>query len=234
MRNIRVFIVSVGLTILLTSSWAAAQDAAKPVVQVIIGADGSVKVIDPKTGKDLPSVVTKVAPQAPARLEAQMELLFARDALQQALVQAEKAAKGRKGDAKQEQRIIELEFRIQGHAEKPATLDQKVDRLLQEMAELRRDVNQLKSKLDSKMQGNKGQDAPPPPPGEKKLKFRFEFDQESAKALEELRKKAVEAAKKNEPRAGDRNAELDRILERMIREVEELRQEIRKSKGAPK
>src|SRR5438067_912172 len=39
----------------LVSGWAAAQDA----VQVLVKPDGGIKVINPRTGKELPSVVTR-------------------------------------------------------------------------------------------------------------------------------------------------------------------------------
>lgn len=64
MRNISWFILAIGSALIWGNTASFAQDAPRPPVQVVIGPNG-VKVIDPKTGKEVPSVVTRTANVAP-------------------------------------------------------------------------------------------------------------------------------------------------------------------------
>jgi hypothetical protein len=296
MRGISGWIVSVGVGVFLTSGWASAQDAVKPAVQVIIGADGSVKVIDPSTGKEINSVVTKVqtAPKADQqRLQAHGQLELARMQLERVLraqhleVAPPQGAKKDKKDPKpieielqldfglpqggkkdkKEAKPIEIEFHIipgpdgklrfiQAPKAKPAadTLEKKIDLLLRQMEELRRDVNQLKNKIEGKKPEvrlwqiipQEGKDKKPEPPrfllkptpskGELELyKEAIEKNMEELlkKLKAESRDKAKRAAEKERPPV-DRNAELEQRIERILREAEELRREISKKKTPAK
>jgi len=111
MRSISWLIFSLGLGVFLSSGSAGAQDAVKPSVQVVIGPDGSVKVIDPKTGKEVPSVVTKLPakPAAAPAKELQIHLELAHFELEKLL----NAHAKQKKDAKDGPAVpfrIELEF----------------------------------------------------------------------------------------------------------------------------
>lgn len=106
----------------------------QPAVQVIVGPDGSIKVIDPRTGRELPSIVTRPGAKAPDRIpSASAEMIrFYFDSLQPR----------EKGKEKEKQKEREKD--------RPGTLDQKVDRLLDEMAEMRKELNTIKSRLDGR------------------------------------------------------------------------------------
>ena len=236
------------------STWRQLQESPRPAVQVIVGADGKVKVIDPKTGKDVPSVVVRVKQISPDT----------ENPMDQAKLRLEHLLKQLNGkpiqlhfNGKPGEGVIVLQTAPTKPAP-PATLDQKVDRLLAEMAELRKDVNQLKSKIDGKkpqmfFELDFAPPKPPAAPAKKPANLEFEFkakfkpgetkevvDEAIRKALDFLKKKMEDDAKPERKKAGDnrkpaerpadRSAELDRRIQELIREVEELRSEIRKTK----
>ena len=61
MRGIYTLILSLGLGGLLAGADLRAQDAPKPLaIKVVTGADGSIKIIDLKTGKELDDAVIKL------------------------------------------------------------------------------------------------------------------------------------------------------------------------------
>jgi hypothetical protein len=153
---LRGFIVSLGLAVVISGGWASAQDAPK-AIQVVIGADGSVKVIDVKTGKVIADVAGKVqekpAPKADDQEKKQRDQ--ARQQLERALQQLREKQAGEpkpqppiRKDAKPADKPA-IEWHILGGA--PAnSVDKKLDLILQQLAELRRDVNQLKGKVEGK------------------------------------------------------------------------------------
>ena len=59
MRNSSLFF-GFGLIVLVSCGLAAAQDAAKPkAIEVIVGADGVVKIFDANTGKEIAQPISK-------------------------------------------------------------------------------------------------------------------------------------------------------------------------------
>jgi hypothetical protein len=332
MRRIRWFVLGIGLAV-ATGAWA--QEAPRPAVKVVVGAEGSVKVFDANTGKEIPAKVQKADGQSNSEknvdqrrdptkeeIEKEMERRLievlkeiewssqgrgtrvpldekavarllqeqlkdansgpkrdadqkrrdedqrrrdlekarrdAEKALEDARREIESILKERQKDAKPEPKraekpkVIELELRdiIIDKDKRPgqsASVDQKLDLILKQMAELRRDVNDLKKKLEG--QGSPGRqpgDGRDKKPGEFRFEFkpgadkkpdgsRFEFkwDEETMKQLHDMIRKKLEskAAPETPARQPDRNADIERRLERMIREAEELRREILKSKS---
>jgi hypothetical protein len=271
MRSISSLWFGIGLVLLQPCTWAEAQDTPRPAVQVIVGPNGDIRVFDPKTGKEIASVVTKVQTQ-----RAQGQLERARFELEGLLLDGQRVQRvqGEKAEPKKEKagKPLELEFNFGPGPGKPlvltlqappaaGSLEKKVDLILKNLDELRRDVNQLKSKLEGKKvevelwrvvpipakdgkDKDKRPDAPriqiKPAPGQKLEK---QVEPELRKVLEDLLKRRIEEAtekarkappeRRPEPRP-DRNAELERRLERILREAEELRREILKSKSPAK
>ena len=172
MRSIRWMVFGFGLALLLSSVRSEAQDATRPAVKVVIGADGSVKVFDAKTGKEIVTDIIKVqkstgAIQFPAGDKKQTDQLEqARKELERMLQELNKPKADPAKKPAAIGKLIQLEFdlqilpggqprivqlqRAQTAVEKPVTLEQKVDLLLKQMGELRRDVDQLKNKLEGK------------------------------------------------------------------------------------
>lgn len=361
MGGIRGLIFSLGLGVFMTCASAQAQDAAKPIaIQVVIGADGSVQIIDAKTGKVLTTVPAQgqARPMKPKADEAQQQLEQARKQLERVLQQQkERDAKllpAKPMDTKDEALRKAIEYLQRQQAREavpqpppgyrgvplnkvmpgaaPASADAKLDLILKQLADLRKDVDGIKKKLDGKQPDGvrvwdfvpKGKDGKPGVieielfpkpvaprieikpiqlPGDKDKKpavRQFQLvpanpgsqpNPEALKRLEELikqleaEKKAakplpdkrvipapgqkLDPALKNEldallkevtegqkqiddlikrlegqakdpgkkkvtielPRTIDRNAQLERRIEMLLREVDDLRREIQKSKG---
>jgi hypothetical protein len=219
MRDISWLILAIGSALIWSYTASFAQDAPPPPVQVIIGPDGVkviVKVIDLKTGKEVPSVVTKtpseekeakdhafrgVDKKSPIATNKYIDELLLPFLLQ------EKLLLEKYGDDHPEVKEVRSRIKVvREYLEKsgvqlspaePLSADKKLDLLLKNMDELRKDVEAIKKKLDSKEPPAKI-DLPPlpslPPPPQK---------------------------------PANREAELERRLERMLREAEELRREIR-------
>lgn len=272
MRNISWFILGIGSALIWGHTVSLAQDAPRPPVQVVIG-PGGIKVIDPKTGKEVPSVVTKI-PNAPARIQIEFELdkkqktpgvLEFEFDLQldkgQDLLRAILGQQAKDGPKADKIEIKQLEFKIvpgpDGKAKivalqlvqpaPPMSTDKKIDLLLKQMDELRRDVDAIKKKLDGKKPPEhvemRFQIAPPPGPDKK-------LDKETLDRLHDLFKKLeAEAARKadrgpakkpanpeakTERRPANPEAEIERRLERILQEAEELRRDIRNLQTPPK
>jgi len=140
-------------------------------------------------------------------------------------------------------------------------LEAKIDQLLKEVAELRKDVNQIKSRLDARpmspipvlpfdpKKGDKRPGGPnfqilPFPGGAGGIEIELEFDKldkATLKEIEEMLKKAglpggiVDIQKaKTKPAQPERSQELERRLQRILEEAEALRRDIQKAKSAPK
>jgi len=143
-------------------------------------------------------------------------------------------------------------------------LEGKIDLLLKEVAELRKDVNQIKSRLDAKptlpipvlpFDPKKGDKKPGGPnfqilpfpgggPGGIEIELEFDkLDKATLKEIEEMLKKAglpggildVKKAKtKPAPVQPERSQELERRLERILEEAEALRRDIQKAKSGSK
>jgi len=227
MRGMR-WILTVGVT-LFAASIALSQEVRK-TIQVVVGPDGAIKIIDSKTGKEEILNALKVLPgQEPqdkeellrkARAQEKEALERAREALEHAREQLER------GKEKADQ--------------PPATLEQKVDRLLKEVGELRKDVNQIKSRMDGGAAGMPWQQFVPGD-WQKWIKDKKGFEipggkieidpatlKEILKKLEAGKGKEIEK-KKETPPPNDRK-ELERRLERILEEAEALRKEISKQK----
>jgi hypothetical protein len=256
MRNIRWYIVGIG-SALLWGNLAFAQQA--PPVQVIVGPTG-IKVIDPKTGKELPCVVTKVANAQP-RIQIELdkpgvvELDVQLDAAHKELLRAIMAQKAAEHARKLQIQQIELKLipgpdgkavvvaAQPGRPGEPAagmSMDRKIDLLLKQVGELRRDVEDIKRKLDGKPGG---------PFFEWKLSpkdkdgIRIQFGPGPEKKEEKGKQSGPNYEKKEEKgkkeggkgqKDGDRDRDLERRFERILQEAEELRREIRKMKGRDK
>jgi hypothetical protein len=283
MRNISWFILGIGSALILGTTASFAQDAPRPPVQVVIGPNG-VKVIDPKTGKEVPSVVTKIA-NAPARIVVELELdkkqktpgVFEIEfdlQLEQAhkeLLRAIQLQKAKEGPKVDKVEIKPMEFKLvpgpdgkaiivvmQRKAE-PLSTDKKIDLLLKQVADLRQDVDAIKKKLDIKptvsgWEGYYRKDDKGPPRGwggwgytpqgpDKKLdkemldrlqKLLKELEGEAKKADKgpDKKKEAGKGPDKKQPANPD--AEIERRLERILQEAEELRREIRNLQTPPK
>lgn len=269
MFGIRGLILATAMGVLVSWAPAQAQDAPKPAVQVIIGADGSVKVIDPKTGKEISSVVTRVGSQS---LQRNLEEM--RKAIEKYAVETEK---GERVDVwksfekyvapdgvpfkielfdlqdDNKPRIILVEkkgFEKKKEAEKkkeparpqPKSLDEKVDLILKQLDELRRDVNQIKGRLDGKpadsirIWGSGDMRKGPPwrgfgPPKMDDIPWKAlegKLDAEQIERIKAMIRKVGAEERKEKP--ANPTAELERHLERLLREAEELRREIQKRK----
>ncbi len=262
MRNTSWFILAIGSALIWGHTASFAQEAPRPPVQVVIG-PGGVKVIDPKTGKEVPSVVTKI-PNAPPRFIIEFELdqnpgpdKKALDGLK-AIEEAARNFKDKKEAGKKpgtlEDHILrvlefqqgkdgpkQMEFKIvpgpdgkailvfmQKKAE-PLSTDKKIDLLLKQVGELRSDVDGIKKKLDASR--------PPRTEGPDKKLDKETLDR--AKEYMELLRKHMEeetkkAGKGPERKAANPDAEIERRLERILREAEELRREIRNLQTPPK
>jgi hypothetical protein len=289
MRKFRWFFLGIALIILLPVSLEA--QGTPQSVQVVVGADGSIKVIDPKTGCEVPSVVTRTQVQPPVGVipkeQADMIRLYYEqlqpkkekdDAAKKAVEELDKARKqldkllkeskkeSKKDETKKDEirkiEVKELELEIQRGPDgefriirvqrpgKAITLEQKVDRLLEEMAALRKDVNQLKGRAEGKkpelpyqqywqqyVPGGWGRK-----PGESY--WGREVDKATLREIEELLKKLNKPMerdpreKKTEPEkkksSSSSSSDLERRLERLLDEAEALRREIHKSKGSKK
>lgn len=268
MRNVSWFLLGIGLVVSYSS--AQAQDAPLPKVQVIIDAAGNVRVIDEKTRKELPSTVIKLQAREPKveerqKAEAQQRLEQARQALEKLLREQQKANAEK---PKPKETEIDLLFprndrnkarviAVEKDVRQAGSVDQKLDLLLRQMEELRRDVNQVKNKLEGKQPDGrmlkiisgdgKEKDKKPdaawiriaPMPGGPPVN---KIDPDTLKQLQELFKKLEseqpDLRKKSptdpylKPRPADRSMELEQRLERALREIEEMHREIKKSKSA--
>ncbi|HZZ79955.1 MAG TPA: hypothetical protein VFE62_15655 [Gemmataceae bacterium] len=239
MRRTSWFVVGLG-SAFLWSSLAFAQDAQRPV-QVIIGPTG-VKVIDPRTGKEVPSVVTKI-PTAPPRIafeleadkkkeprvvELDLQLDPARGEIRGADIH--KATQGHKTDKIE---IHQMEFQIVPGPDGKARIialhaphgkehhaglstDKNIDLLLREMAELRHDMHEIKQKLGAG--GGRPWGMWGPSSG-----FGWKWNAEEKKEPETKKERGKD-------KASERDFELERRFEHLLREAEELRREIRKQK----
>ncbi len=247
-------IVAVGLGVALWAGQASAQDA-QPAIQIVIGTDGSVRVIDAKTGK----ILANVPAQGQAKPKvAQDEAI--RKAVQYLQAQQDKAPQP-------------------GAAQPAGGTDAKLDLILKQLGDLRKDVDAIKKKLDGKQPDNiriwfdrdlpmlpkdkkiefERKDpkpvAPPiqviPAPGSRKkidpglkkeldalLKEVTEGQKQIDDLLRKLEEKDRDPAKKKIlielPKTIDRNAQLERRIESLLREVDELRREIERAKKSPK
>jgi hypothetical protein len=164
MRGICGLVLCLGLGILLSGS-VSAQDAPKPIaIQVVIGADGSVKVIDTRTGKAIDDAVLKLLAK-PGAVEVPQLDKKQIDDLRKALDKA-----------------IEAEFKAQSEPkrEKPAadSVDKKLDLILKQLGELRRDVDQIKSRLDGKRPDGPAWQIVPIPGKDKDKKPGIQFELE--------------------------------------------------------
>jgi hypothetical protein len=290
MRGISGLVFGLGLGVLLTGGQAKAQEAAKPAVQIVIGADGSVRVIDAKTGKEIARVVAEKQADSSQKQQAQKQLEKARKELERVLrVQQEAQPVPPALPLKKKDPIERPPVRVQIVQDGPpripgqpvlppagasvgGSLEKKIDLILKQLDELRRDVNQLKSKLDGKQpnrlqlhwevvpnpaKDGKDKKKPEPPRiliapiGKDKIELRplpdkgdSKLEKEVIEGLNDLlrklegeskdkRKKAA-GEKSNKERPVDRNVELERRLERILQEAEELRREIGKTKPATK
>lgn len=161
--SIRGLSVAMGLTVLLCCGWASAQDAGK-AIQVIVGDDGTIKVIDAKTGK----VLSTEKIQRPTN---DKQLDEARKALERLLQDKKRIveAQGKRIVILQDKQIefspksIKIIIGPDGKAqivtEPPAKkpvpqpaggIDQKLDLILKQLGDLRRDVDAIKQKLEGK------------------------------------------------------------------------------------
>jgi hypothetical protein len=252
MRNITWFILGIGSALIWGHTASFAQDAPRPI-QVIIGPDG-VKVIDPKTGKEVPSVVTRI-PDAPPTILIELDVKPAPDkktvenlrAIEEALRDyKDKKDAGIKASEVLPQVQAELErllakdgqFKILigpdgkakiivQHKAEPLSTDKKIDLLLKQVAELHHDVDAIKKKLDIKPTTTGGPrgwgDRGPKQQGLDKEtldRAKAYFDKLAAET-----NNASKGADKKQPASPD--AEIERRLERILREAEELRREIR-------
>jgi glycosyltransferase involved in cell wall biosynthesis len=266
MRNTSWFILGIGSALIWGHTASFAQDAPRPPVQVVIGPNG-IKVIDPKTGKEVPSVVTRI-PDAPPRIQIEIaldkkqktsgvfeiEFDLQLDQAHKELLRAIQVQQAKGSPKVDKIEIKQLEFKIvpgpDGKPQivtlqlvKPAppmSMDKKIDLLLKQMDELRRDVDGIKKKLDGKGPPERFEmrfqlAPPPPPPGSDK-----KLDKEARDRLNELLKKLEGEAKKEagkgpaKKQPANRDAEIERRLERILQEAEELRREIRDLKTPPK
>jgi hypothetical protein len=204
-----------------------------------------------------------------ARRDAEKALEEARREIEKLLQDQKKDPKAepKRGDGKQ--KVIELELRdiIIDKEKKPGqplTTDQKLDLILKQMAELRRDVDQIKQQLG----GRGGPGRLPMDPRDKKPDLPrievkpggLQLDDETVKRIMEIIKKKMpdnipnlpgfpdgidpdtvkrilEMIKKKadrippqQPPQADRNAEMQQRLDRMLREIEDIRREIQKGK----
>jgi len=254
MRNIGWYVVAIG-SALLWGNLAVAQQA--PPVQIIVGPDGF-RVIDPRTGKELPCVVTKVANAQP-RIQVELprpdvvELDLQIEAAHRELlraIMAEKAEQAKRIDIRQielklipgpdgKALIVAAQPGRPSEATAGMSVDKKIDVLLKQVGELRRDVEDIKRKLESRpggpffewklnpkeKDGIRIQIGPGPEKKEEKGKQsgpNFERKEEKGKRDE------------RSERDRDHDREIERRFERILEEAEALRREIRKLKGRDK
>ena len=224
-----------GLLVLVSCGWAAAQDAAKPrAIQVTIGPDGVVKVIDANTGQQIAKPVSK-AQAKPGPRQRQPGQQGQSDDKQQyddysqqieRILKSLHAGQDKRAEGQQDKRIdfnpktIRIVIGPDGKAQiiqdrdtkKPATppagtVEQKLDLILKQLGELRKDVDTIKKKLDGKQPDNlrlwqvvptPGKDTPKDKkPGE--LKFRIELPKDAKPTIDpEIQKRLDELIKQLE------------------------------------
>jgi hypothetical protein len=214
---------------LLCANLAFAQEAPRPV-QVIIGPNG-VKVIDPHTGKELPSVITRVPSEAP---RAQFAVDLPLDAAHKELLRAIQQHQGNKDEPKLEIRQIELKIvpgpegkgrvvALQGLRDKERgaglTTDKKIDLLLKEMSELRHDMHEIKHKLTM------GSGQPWPHAGFGGMWMHMQRKGNMSGPGWKHEKGGRDAGKE---KSLYRESDMERRFERILREAEELRRELKK------
>ena len=140
MHKIGCFIIVLGLFIFKPGLATEAQEALRPAVQVIIDADGSVKVIDPKTGRDIPSVVVRVHQparviqvQQQQRAEPQQRLEYLLKDVRTKAIELERAADGKP-------RVASLQPG-QPKPQPPAgNVEKAIERLIKDLEEMKRDL----------------------------------------------------------------------------------------------
>jgi hypothetical protein len=271
-----------GLCVALACGQASAQDQ-PPAIKVLIGDDGSVKVIDAATGKEItgakagePKPIDEVLklwfnakkpPEAHERWEIWRNRGQDQD-MKDLLKLVEKIRKeklgieippDKKGEAKPKgfkiligpdgKLILIQDDKKPAAKAPPANVDQKLDLILKQLDELRKDVDGIKKRIDAKPGGRiepkPGFPVPNPPrlaPGtaidpavKKELDALLKEAADGQKQIEDLLKK-IEA--KEPPRKPalpappdiDRTKQLERRIELLLREVEDLRREIEKNK----
>ncbi len=205
--SIKALGVAMGLVVVLCCGWASAQDASKPqTIQVIISADGTLKIIDAKTGKVLGTaqidkkdlqIEKKGDPKADEKKLLEKRRLEELKLLEQLLQEKERALKQQRELEEAVRQAEEAHQRAKEAIEKKAprtysypgnwpypwfqsqditvvigpdgkakivnstdakkpvaqpasNADQKLDLILKQLGELRRDVDAIKQKLDGK------------------------------------------------------------------------------------
>lgn len=221
MRSISWSVVGICLAWFVGQSASFAQDAPYPPVQVILGPAG-VKVIDPRTCRELPSVVTRL-PQAGQRAPAESG-------------QTKKSKKpaGFELDVEiEEQSAPQQGSQQHGSGQQGSmSVDRKLDMLLRQTGELRREMDFILKKLH----GNMAQKHP---------EWRIEIAPESSKEADALLKALMKAMNEQRPERitgkpsppktrSEIEADIERRYERILRDAEELRREILELQGQGK
>jgi hypothetical protein len=267
MRNSSLFF-GFGLIVLISCGFAAAQDAAKPrAIQVTIGPDGVVKVIDVNTGQEIgkPAAKAQAKPGGNQGQQVQQEQQGQhgqndnnqdqdpRQKIERILKakRLEQEGQEKRGDGQQDKksdgnsktikivigpdgtaRIITDQDEKKRIPEPRGSIDQKLDQILKQLGDLRRDVDAIKKKLDDKKGGVILWDVKPapgkePPAKEKKeLKIKIELpkdkpavDPEVQKRLDaiikELEKKRPDIELPKSPIDPEVQKQIDRILKQL-------------------
>ncbi|MBI1830897.1 MAG: hypothetical protein HYR84_05525, partial [Planctomycetes bacterium] len=290
------------LALVLAGTVVTAQDQLKPMtIQVVIGPDGAVKIIDAKTGKEISGdhvykvqakkiqgkpIDQKELAEFYLKLQKVLEIekgdaldKKALEELHRALQELEKLKADKKGGDKKPGIIkpIEIEIELQKPGDEeprvivvgkkkvvdagPLSVDQKLDLILKQLDELRRDVDGIKKRLDGKPSDKVrlwnvpgGGDAKPRiqviplPGGDKKIIIQRiqglpggdagkDIKAEVRKRLEDALKKLDGDRPKPAPPANPelkRIEELERAIEAVRRQLEDARLELKKSKGGGK
>lgn len=130
MRALLAFVV--GIT--LVCGAAAAQDASKgKAIQVIVGPDGTIRVIDVATGKEVGKLPVEVKPKLdPLPPDVQKQVDEAREKVKRAL-----------------QKLNDQKVEPKRERAEP-TIDKKLDLILKQLEDLRKDVDGIKKKFDGK------------------------------------------------------------------------------------
>jgi hypothetical protein len=171
-----------GFSLIVFATLAGAQEA-QQAIQVVLGKDGSIKVIDPKTGKELPSIILRGVEKAP----------FVRVIEGPSAIVNELTVDQRTGQLVRQQ---------------PAKDDKELEKTKQELQKAKKEIEKLKQDLKKE-----------PPKAEPKKKVEEEYYELEIVPGPDGQPK-VFTLKKVPPQT------LDQKVDRVLREITELRKEL--------